>query len=139
MKSKLVNTMILSMLLVQQSYYPSIYSSIQLLNQMAGDISEKIVESTIKVPQHSATISGGRQVVTGEDSLTIYQPNEQKPTDQSQKQAKGKKTFADIYLDIMKLEEETYRRDSGGKMPTVFGYQLSILSGVMIHGIKAKG
>ncbi|MGM0123988.1 hypothetical protein IGI37_001362 [Enterococcus sp. AZ194] len=143
MHSRVINTMILSMFLIQQSYFPSIYTSINLLNKMAvSDVeteqnSDEKAEN-VQIPQHTARFSDGVSVYDDGDSLTIYQPNERANKSTVRQSKEQRRTFEDIRLDLMKLEEELYSKENDGNSSSVkgsvLGFQMSILSGIMIYG-----
>ena len=120
---------------MQQTYFPNLTTSLLFMNQKEL-ANEYEANTQMNVSRHTVSISAKEEGGTNGQSITVYHSNEKESVSDKTYIKKNKRSFSDIHLELMKLEEEVSAKKDGGQQTTIFGYQLSLLSGVMICGTK---
>ena len=142
MSNKLMNTFLIPFFLLYQSYIPYVYVGVTFTKTSDIPSSSTRLNNTgyhYKGKHHYS--SDVPTVTVGGDGITIIQENQQSSNNffgkERDKKAK-RKEFKELDLQITKLEEESKLSGGEDNEFTLFGYQLNLLTGLLLVGIKEE-
>ena len=142
MSNKLMNTFIITFFLLYQSYIPYVYVGVTSTKTSdTPSLSDRSNKTGYHYKEKHHYSSDVPTVTVGGDGITIIQENQRSSNNFYGKERDKKtkrKEFKELDLQLVKLEEETKLSGGEDNEFTLFGYQLNLLTGLLLVGIKEE-